>query len=387
MSIKKRDVLELYKLPKDVKFCKNCTVSNQRPRITFDENDICSACNFANYKRSQVDWKKREEELLVFLDKYRKNDGSYDVIVPVSGGKDGGFVAHMLKYKYNMTPLTVTWSPALYTEIGRQNLDNFIHIGGFDNILGSVNGSVHRKMSKRSFIVMGDNFLPFVYGQTNFPLKIAIQNEVNLIMYGENGEVEYGGDMSLAESPEKDMTHYDNIFFSNKSPIDWEGDGITKQEIYPYMGPTLNTIKEKEIVIQFFGHYHFWDPQENFYYCSKHNGFQVNPNRSEGTYSKYASLDDQTDWLHYYLSYIKFGIGRATSDTAHEIRDNKIDREEGKALVKKYDGELTEKYFKITLDYLDITEGEFWDVIDSWRSAHLWKKENGIWELRHAVWH
>jgi N-acetyl sugar amidotransferase len=386
MNLENKNVIKLYNLPEIVKFCKECTVSNQRPRISFDENGVCSACNFAKHKK-KVNWSIREQELLKLLDKHRKNDGSYDVVVPCSGGKDGGFVAHMLKYKYGMNPLTVTWAPSVYTDIGRKNLDNFINIGGFDNILGSVNGKIHRKMAKLSFIKMGDNFFPFVYGQTNFPLKMAAQHGISLVMYGENGEVEYGGDMKLAYSPVKDMTHYDNIFFSNMSPLDWENEGVSKKEIVPYLGPTKEEIERKNIQIHFFGYYHFWDPQENFYYCSKNNGFQVNDTRSEGTYSKYASLDDENDWLHYYLSYIKFGIGRATSDTAHEIRDGKITRDEGVALVKKYDGELTKKYFKVTLKYLDITEKIFWQVIDSWRSPHIWKKlSNSEWKLRNPIW-
>jgi hypothetical protein len=79
-----------------------------------------------------------------------------------------------------------------------KNLDNFITIGGFDHILGSVNGAVHKKLSKLAFLHMGDNFQPFIYGQTNFPLKMAVQHNISLIMYGENGEVEYGGDMKNA---------------------------------------------------------------------------------------------------------------------------------------------------------------------------------------------
>jgi hypothetical protein len=106
--MQKRDVSKLYNLPPNIRFCKKCTVSNQRPRITFDDNGICSACNFAEFKRTNIDWAARERELVALCDKHRRNDGSYDVIVPCSGGKDGGFVAHQLKYKYGMNPLTVT---------------------------------------------------------------------------------------------------------------------------------------------------------------------------------------------------------------------------------------------------------------------------------------
>src|SRR5947207_2749120 len=106
----KRNMKELYHLPDDVKFCKKCTISNQRPRIIFGENGVCSACDFAVHKRTEIDWKQRERELLLLCDKYRKNNGEYDVIVPCSGGKDGSFVAHQLKYRYGMNPLAVTWS-------------------------------------------------------------------------------------------------------------------------------------------------------------------------------------------------------------------------------------------------------------------------------------
>ena len=174
----------MYNLPSEVKFCKVCTISNQRPRITFDENGVCSACNFAEFKRTKIDWDAREQELKELCDRHRKNDGSYDVVVPCSGGKDGSFVAHMLKYKYNMNPLCVTWAPLLATELGRKNLDNFI-AAGFDHILGTPNPVVTRKLTQLAFKHMGDPFQPFIYGQTNFPMEMAIQHNVSLIMYGE----------------------------------------------------------------------------------------------------------------------------------------------------------------------------------------------------------
>jgi len=386
MSFDKKDVVSLYKLPSTVEFCKKCTISNQRPRISFDEWGVCSACNFAEYKQTHIDWDKREKELQDLCDRNRKSDGSYDVLVPVSGGKDGGFVAHMLKNEYGMNPLTVTWSPSLYTDIGRKNLDNFIHIGGYDNILGSVNGAVHREMMRLAFLHMGDNFQPFIYGQTNFPLKVAVQHGISLIMYGENGEVEYGGDMKNAHKATRDIEDHDGHYFSGKPPEFWEEHGISKSDIFPYLPPPYSKTVENETEIHFMGYYHCWDPQENFYYCAENNGFQINTERSEGTYSKYASLDDKTDGLHYYLAYIKFGIGRATSDTAHEIRDGKITREEGAALVKKYDSEVPKRYFQETLDYMGITEEIFHRVVDSWRSPHLWEKKGGEWVLKYTVW-
>ncbi len=382
----KRDLIKQYNLPPEIRFCKKCTVSNQRPRITFDEHGVCSACNYAEYKRTKIDWVQREKELVELCNKHRKGNGEYDVIVPCSGGKDGSYVAHQLKYKYGMNPLAVTWAPLKATAIGRQNLDAFI-ASGFNHVLGTPNPQVTKKLTHLSFKHLGDPFQPFIYGQTNFPLHMAVKHNVQLIMYGENGEVEYGGDMKNAFRPTRDIQDHDKHYFSGLPPEFWAEHGVSLADLYPFMAPRYEDITRNKTEIHFLGYYKFWDPQENYYYCREHTGFTPNTERSEGTYSKYASLDDQIDGFHYYLSYIKFGIGRTTSDAAHEIRDGKITREEGAALVKRYDHEFPKKYYKEFLEFCSITDAEVHEVIDSWRSDHIWHQEGGEWKLRHAVWH
>ena len=129
-----------------------------------------------------------------------------------------------------------------------------------------------------------------------------------------------------------------------------------------------------------------WDPQECFYYASKHTGFQPNTERTEGSYSKYSSIDDKIDPYHYYCTYIKFGIGRATYDSAQEIRNNKIERNEGVELIKKYDSEFPRKYFEEFLKYIDHDEKQFWETIDQFRSPHLWKKnKDNTWSLKKKI--
>jgi N-acetyl sugar amidotransferase len=383
--VPQRDVIGLYKLPLQVSFCARCTVSNQRPRITFDASGVCSACRFADFKRSKIDWQQREQQLIELCDRYRKSNGEYDVIVPCSGGKDGGFVAHQLKYRYGMHPLAVTWAPLKPTDIGRRNLDAFI-ASGFDHVLGTPNGKVTRKLTQLAFRHLGDPFQPFIYGQTNFPLHMAVKYNVSLIMYGENGEVEYGGDDKNALRPDREIEDHDKHYFSGLGPEFWTEHGLSLLDLKPFMAPRYEDIVRNRTTIHFLGYYKFWDPQENFYYCTEHTGFTPNTERSEGTYSKYASLDDRIDGFHYYLGYVKFGIGRTTSDAAHEIRDGKITREEGMALVKRYDGEFPKKYFQEFLDYCSISKAEFDAVVDSWRSPHLWERSDDLWRLKHTVW-
>ena len=225
MAIKKKENLKLYNLPEEVKFCKKCTISNQRPRITFDENGICSACNFNKFKRESIDWDQRLNELNTLCDQHRSKDGSYDVVVPCSGGKDGSYVAHQLKYKFGMNPLCATWAPLKSSAIGRKNLRNFID-AGFDHILGTPNPKVIKKLTKYCLEEMGDPFQPFIYGQYNFPLKVALQNNIKLVFYGENGEVEYGGDMKNAYRPTRDLSDIDKHYFSGLPPSYWMENGF-----------------------------------------------------------------------------------------------------------------------------------------------------------------
>lgn len=386
MSIGKRYYEKGYNLPNEVKYCKKCVISNQRPRITFDEHGVCSACNFADYKAKVVNWEQRESELKTLLDRFRRNDGRYDVIVPSSGGKDSALVAHMLKFKYNMNPLTVTWAPHVYTDIGFENHQNHIHIGDLANILVTPPGHTHRKLTKLAFENLGDPFLPFIFGQNNMPLQIAEKYDIPLIFYGENSEVEYGGSMKDAFVPTRDWKHKNtNVLMSGMPPEKFLEHGITEKDLYPYLAPSTDRLDSLGLEIHYFGYYHKWIPQENYYYCVENTGFKANPERSEGTYSKYASLDDKIDGFHYYLMFIKFGIGRATSDAAHEVRDGHLTREEAAALVGRFDGEFPKKHYELFLEYCGITEQEFWNVVDSWRPDHIWRKLGEEWRLRHKV--
>lgn len=385
---------QITSLPTEVKFCKKCVISNQRPKITFDEEGVCSACRNANYK-NQIDWKKREKELEELLDKYRKNDGSWDVIVPSSGGKDSGFVAHQLKHKYGMHPLTLTWTPLVYTEIGFRNFQNFIK-AGYTNLMCSPNGNLHRKLARLSFEELGDAFHVFVLGQVAFPMQMAVKLNIPLIFYGENGSVEYAGDPKLADKPYIPNTELGARMFKGSTFSELVQYGLDHKDYFQktdfqesdllfYQIPALEDLERVGVQRHYFSYYHKWTPQENYYYAVENTLFEPNPERSEGTYSKYASLDDRLDGMHYFMGYIKFGIGRATQDASHEIRDGHLTREDAIALVTRYDGEFPRKYFKDFLEYLDISEEHFWRVADSYRLPHIWEKNGAEWKLKHKV--
>lgn len=380
-------------LPKEVKFCKKCVVSNQRPRISFDKEDVCMACRYTETKKKGlIDYNKRKIQLEKLLDKHRSKNGEYDIVVPCSGGKDSSTIAHKLKYQYGMSPLCVTFAPPVYSEIGRTNLTNFIN-SGFDHILVTPNGKLMRLFAKLSFIYIGDHEEIFDRGQYTAPIREALNNKVKLVMYGENAEVEYGGDTRTLNFTGMPWDYYEKIYYSTplESLVDIaEADGyfkhyninLKKGNLNVYHLPSKKELIQNGIEFHWWGYYNKWTPQENYYYATKNTGFMANPSgRMEGTYSKYAQLDDAIDSLLYYLMYIKYGFGRATSDAAHEVRDGHITREEAVLLVKKFDGEFPEKSIKTFLEYVDLSMDEFVEVVDRFRQDHIWEKKKKEWKL------
>ena len=390
-------------LPEKVVFCSKCVISNQRPRSTvefmslstdhketiqFSDDQICEACKFQSMKE-KIDWTAREQQLLRLCDKYRKKSG-YDVVIPGSGGKDSAFTAHILKYKYGMNPLTVTWAPHLYTNIGWENFINWIHVGGFDNILFTPNGDLHRYLTREAFINLLHPFQPFIVGQRMIGAVFAKKYGIDLVMYGEN-QAEYGNSIDENNTPLMQKKFYKNV---SPTEINLGGKSINTliseskfsfKDFEPYL-PISESEESQFIDVHYLGYYLKWDPQECFYYAVENTGFKTNPDRTEGSYSKYSSLDDKIDPFHYYTTYIKFGLGRASYDAAQEIRNGKISREEGVSLVKQFDNEFPAKYFADFLNYIDLDQGSFETVIDRFRSPHLWKQTIKDWKLLHTVW-
>jgi N-acetyl sugar amidotransferase len=394
-----------YGLPKEVLFCKRCVMSNQRPASTaefkhtinskkvtlnIDGDGICDACRHAEEKEN-IDWKVREEELLRLLDKHRRNDGYYDCIVPGSGGKDSAFQSHVLKYKYGMHPLTVTWPPIFYTDYGYRNFRRWIEIGGFDNVSFKQNGRVMKLLTRLSIENLLHPFQTFILGQKNLGPKIALQYNVPLIFYGEN-EAEYGNPIADNASSLRDKSYYsmknlDEIFLGGISIKELkEKYKIDLADLMAYLPASYDQMEKSNIEVHYLGYYLKWTPQEVYYYASENTGFEARPFRTQGTYSKYNSIDDKIDDLHYYTTFMKFGLGRASYDASQEIRNKHLTREEGVALVKRFDGEFPDKYFQEIMDYIEMKPERFIELCDRFRSPHLWNKDNGMWKLRHAVY-
>jgi N-acetyl sugar amidotransferase len=409
-----------YGLPSRVVYCQRCVYSNQKPNseaeykhtsvtrkptVNFDEEGICQACR-AIEQKAGIDWTAREAALRELCDRHRSLDGSYDCVVPGSGGKDSIFAAHVLKYKYGMHPLTVTFSPHLYTDWGWQNFTAWIN-SGFDNLLFSPNRRVQRLLTRLALENLFHPFQPFMMGQMYFPPKMALLKNIKLVFYGENPS-DYGNAVSK-ESPKKELNYFtyggdkDEINIGGVSKRDLKTYfGLNDGDLDIYMPPNSEALLGSGIEVHYLGYYLRWHPQGCYYYATENAGFKPSPERTAGTYSKYSSIDDKIDDFHYYSTFVKFGIGRATYDSAQEVRSGDINREEAIALVRRYDGEFPERFCDEILRYLSLPASEFpiaasmfeQPLIDReyfealanhFRSPHLWIWNGREWCLRYRV--
>ena len=381
-----------YGLPDEVLFCKRCVISNQRPSSTVEyshvatsvketirfEEGVCDACRVAEAKR-KTDWQEREQQLQRLCAIYRSKRGDYDCIVPGSGGKDSFYAGHVLAKRYGMHPLLVTWAPHIPTDWGWRNLQRWQEISG--HILHTPSRSAHRLLTRLAMENLFHPFQPFIIGQKSIAAKMAALYKIPLVFYGEN-EAEYGDPRERTATALRSADYYaytGSIHLGGVPVAELrETYGLQNSDLEPYLPANPDTLECVGVQVHYLGYYLKWHPQECYYYAVENGGFEAAPERTPGTYSKYNSIDDKLDDLHYWTTYQKFGIGRATYDAAQEIRSGDITREEGVSLVRRFDGEYPERFEEEVLRYLSVPgfvpASKRWltDLAEKFRSDHLW---------------
>jgi len=368
-----------------IKFCKNCFTPNTRPRVIFNNKDICNACQ--NFKeKKKTDWKKREKEFNELISNIKKskkkNKRNYDCIIPWSGGKDSSSIALKLKCNYGLNPLLVTFSPLIINEIGVHNREVLLKIG-FDSIFFRPNQKVARILSKRFFIERGNPKVAWDAGVNSLPVQIAISYKIPYIFYAEHGESEYGG-LVLSEKSKKLRDVKEVIEHQiGDYPENWISNDVSTLDLSPYIYPSEKVLKKNKILAYYFSYFFKWSMFDNYNFVKKYlPDFKENTEgRTEGTFTNFDSLDDKIDDLYYYMQYIKFGFGRATRDVSRLIQNEHLDRSKGLEFIKKYDGEYPRRNLDVVLDYLNLNQYDFEEVINKHRNLEIWKQKQNSWEL------
>ena len=361
----------------NLRWCTNCLAMSTRPRITFDERGWCSACCWMERKLS-LDWNGRLRTLDKILDLNRREDGRFDCIVPVSGGKDGSYVAYRLKHDYGMNPLCVTVTPPTPLEIGEKNLRSFVE-AGYAHISVHVPSKALRELNLVGLKEMGFPYFGWLMAVHTVPLIIAKNFDIDLIFYGEDGEVEYGGTTETEDSPFYDISYMKRIYLEGGYNSVLSQASISNNDRYFFMLSEESISSWESIKLTHFSHFENWDPYRNYIVAKEKCGFAESQITNLGTFTNYSQNDQALYALHTYLMYLKYGFGRANQDACIEIRRGAMTRSQALGLVELYDGDYPKEYLAEYLEYFHLDESEFNSIIDKWANKDIFEKRNGYW--------
>jgi len=371
-----------------MKYCKRCAQPDTRPKVKFDQNGVCYACKFAD-ERKNIDWKKREDELKKVVSWTKKNSsGKHDCVIGISGGKDSTFQALYAKKEMGLNCLLVNLAPDGITECGANNMENLIQ-HEFDAILYRPNPKVWKKLIKHSFYKYGNPVKPTEYPLWAVSYITALRFNIPLIIQGDNAGISVGVVEGLGCDDNSLNVNLGNTL-NGGNASDWEVDGIKLENLLWYQFPDKDELQKANIKGIYLDYYaKEWGYWNNTDFSVKH-GLTKRENHDPllaGRVNPYCSIDSDMQIVNQMLKYYKFGFGFVTDEVSYAIRENRMTREEGIELVKKYDGKCGEGYIKEFCEYIDITVDEFWKVVDGFVNKKLFEKDQntGKWKAKFKV--
>jgi len=358
-----------------IRYCSRCVLPSSKPDLYFDAEGVCSACRSFS-ERPSIDWVARRDALSRILDSYRRSDGYWDCVVPVSGGKDSTYqVIKMLEF--DMNPLCVTATTCDESELGRKNIENLKELG-VDHLQFSPKPNVRRVLNRLGLMEVGDISWPEHSGIFTIPFRVASSYGVGLVVYGENSQNEYGGPDSAAKEMLIDrrwLEEFGGLLGLRVSDLA-DVYGISKRDLTAYQYPTHEELEEAQVKGIFLGQFLPWDGFENFNVSSQ-RGFTPYSKTVEGSYGNYENLDNYQTGIHDYFKFLKFGFGRASDIVSMHIRRGWLTRIDGIEVVKENDGKFPWLYLGKSLESillpLGISVGEFVEICDKFTNRELFE--------------
>ena len=369
---------------KFMKYCIKCFIPSTKPNAKFDKNGICFACQ--NYKEIINLTKKNLHKNTQFEKLFReikKQKKMFDVVIPVSGGKDSLYQVYKTK-QYTDKILAVCIDFGLRNEIGEHNLNIIQSKLNVCVMKFTINHNQIKKLALYSLEKFGDPDLFNHIAIYNIPILIAQKFDVPLVLFGENSKVMYGSEKKYKNNQKIVKQVYDFSYFKNyvsHSGINLDK-VLNKLKIdYPekYFFKYNKKFPRKKIL--FFSSFFGWD-EEKHYKLSLKLGFK-HKSSYEGTYRNYINVDEDWNRVHHYLKLLKYGYGRTTDHVCEDIRLGKITRLDGKKLIKKYEfNEIGDYYIKTMAKFLKIKSSRLKKIIEKFRNEKLWINKKNKWILK-----
>lgn len=367
-----------------VRWCTRCVYpAISAAPMEFDQDGVCTGCRAAEEKRSisAAEWSRRWDAFKELVQEYRCRDGSrHDCIIPVSGGKDSYFQAHVIKNELGLNPLLVTYDANNWTEVGWRNLRRMSEVFGVDHVLITPSTQVLKKLNRQAFIIMGDMNWHAHVGIDTAPVRVAADRRIPLLIWGEHGYLDLSGQFSMTDYPE--MTYRFRLEHCGRG-FEWNYfvglEGLTEQDLSLWRYPSDNELMEVGVRGAYLGNYVYWEANDHFKLIHKRYGFEESPVAFDRTYRRMSNLDDMHEnGAHDYLKYVKFGYGRCTDHACKDIRAGILSRKDAVALVRRYD-HVKPSDLQRWLAYVGMSEEQFDRIADTFRDPRVWRMTNGEW--------
>ncbi len=357
--------------------CKKCFMPDTRPGSIFNDKGICQAC--LNYeKRETVDWKERKKELRKLCDKYRKDDGSYDCIIPVSGGKDSYFLVYTLVKEMNMHPLLITVTDSFtHTKAGTHNLRNLIETFKLNHYQYTINHDLFRKATRIAFEETGEALKFVEYAIYTIPTLFAQKFDIPFVVYGENSAYEYGTtskNFYLATPIVKAMS--DKL---EKDRQWWIEKKLTSEEV-----SSIQLDKNKPLPeVIYMSYFTPWNSTRNIEIAKKY-GFRdlTHEWKREGYVEDFEQIDSVAYMVHLWLKYPKFGFQRTSDIVSRRVREGALSLDQAKKLIIDNDYKLDQRAMEDFINFLGYTPNQFWNIVEKFWNKNIFKKENEVWKLK-----
>lgn len=373
-----------------MKYCNKCVYPASSVNIEFSNEGICSACQFSEELLALPDkfWIEREKKFSEIIEsRLENNSTNYDCIIPVSGGKDSYFQTHIIVEKYKLKPLLVTYHGNNYLPAGDFNRDQMRNVFDADHIVFGPSVDVLKKLNIIGFEKIGDMNWHAHCGIMTYPIKVAVQQNIPLIFWGETAW-DISGMFSINDTVEfsAQLRHEHAIRGYEWYDILEDNDfGLQEKDLIWAKYPPDDEILESKVRGLYLGNFFKWEPHKQTEIVKKEYGWLENPNPFERTYRKISNIDDRYEnGIHDYLKFIKFGYGRASDHASKDIRAGLISRDEGIDLVKQYDSIVPSDVYH-WLEYVNYDEEKFWEKADSFRSPYVWQISGDKW-VKKNIW-
>jgi N-acetyl sugar amidotransferase len=363
-----------------MRYCTRCILPDTRPGIRLDESGVCTACHGHDDKGRRIDWQSRQKALLDIVKKAKLQKKEYDCLVPVSGGKDSWYQVGKAQ-ALGLKVLAVTWRTPLRTVIGQQNLDGLIKNFGVDHWDIAISPDVERRFTKAAFAEKGAAGIPMHMALFAIPMRLAVKAEIPLILWGENPQLEFGGDVSERLATDLTPAWIREHGVTNKTgPHDWIGhEGLTAEEMEIYRLPRADELQKFSPRSIFLGSFFPWDSFANAAYAHQ-RGFQSGKDHIKTGLWDFADIDCHLIAIHHFVKWYKFGMTRAFDNLSVEIRYGRLSRQEALSRLAETGFRPPHEDIARFCHYLGVSEEWFWEKIEDFRSAALWQKDNrGTW--------